>query len=469
MTVLWIAIGLISLVVAAVILGCHGRASRTAPQARAEFDLSVYKDQLAEVDRDVQRGVLGEEQASAARTEIERRILTLADAAERAATPSGRVQGDVTSPLAIGLALAVPSAALAIYATLGAPQIPNVPYAARDIPAETREAEERRQFQEMETLAERLAKRLEAEPDNVQGWMLLSRSYATMGRLENAVAAMKKAYALAPDDPNVLVQYAEVQISGENNAITESVRVLFEKAQAIDPRNARARYYLGLAKAQADDVHGAVQDWVDLIAISPGNAPWLATVRAQIAAASKELGVDPGSFKPSAAAQALASAGSAPGIPGPSREDVESAKQMSPEDRQEMIRGMVQRLADRLEENPDDPEGWRRLTRAYLVLGERTKAEYARNQEAKARDRLSSTGSGPGIPGPSREDVEAANRMSAQDRTAMIRGMVQRLADRLAENPNDAEGWRRLAGAYRVLGETAKAEDAEARAKAAEK
>lgn len=384
MTVLWIAIGLISLSVAAVIFRRLDRADGTGLPERAGFDLSVYEDQLAEVDRDLRRGVLDEDQAGAAKTEIERRILTLADAAERDAAPSAARSGRV-SPLAIGLALAAPSAALGIYAALGSPQAPNVPYAQRDIPAEIRQADERRRIQEMDGLAERLATRLETEPGNVRGWILLGRSYAAMGRLEDAISAMQRAYGLAPDDPNVLIQYAETLIPGQNNAITDDIRALFNRALALDPRNPRARYYLALAKAQADDVRGAIQDWVDLTAISPPNAPWLTTVRPQIIAASKELGVDPDSFKPSAAALAMGPPPDTPAIPGPSREDVEAASRMSAQDRTAMIRGMVQRLADRLAENPDDAEGWRRLAGAYRVLGEEAKAKDAETRAKAAK------------------------------------------------------------------------------------
>ena len=382
MTLLWVLIGLISLIVCAVIFRTLVRQKNVAPLARADFDVTVYKDQLLELDRDMQRGILNADEATAARTEIERRILTLADDAEATTKQAEELKPGALSPATIGLALITPSAALVAYIVLGTPELPNLPYAERDIAAETRQVAERRRAQETEALAQRLAKRLQTEPDNLQGWMLLSNYHATSGRTTEALTAIKKAHDLAPDNPYVLLQYAEALIPTQNNIVSAQASDLFNKALAADPRNPRARYYLALAKAQANDVRGAIQDWVDLISISPPDAPWLTTVRSQIVAASKELDVDPRSFEPSAAALAMGPSPSEPTAPGPSRQDVEAASQMTAEERQAMIRSMVQRLADRLEEKPDDPEGWRRLANAYRVLGEDAKAAEA---EARAK------------------------------------------------------------------------------------
>ena len=382
MTLLWVLIGLISLIVCAVIFRTLVRQKNVAPLARADFDVTVYKDQLLELDRDMQRGILNADEATAARTEIERRILTLADDAEATTKQVEELRPGALSPATVGLALITPSAALVAYIVLGTPELPNLPYAERDIAAETRQVAERRRAQETDALAQRLAKRLQTEPDNLQGWMLLSNYHATSGRTTEALTAIKKAHDLAPDNPYVLLQYAEALIPTQNNIVSAQASDLFNKALAADPRNPRARYYLALAKAQANDVRGAIQDWVDLISISPPDAPWLTTVRSQIVAASKELGVDPRSFEPSAAALAMGPSPSEPTAQGPSRQDVEAASQMTAEERQAMIRGMVQRLADRLEEKPDDPKGWRRLANAYRVLGENAKAAEA---EARAK------------------------------------------------------------------------------------
>ena len=144
-----------------------------------------------------------------------------------------------------------------------------------------------------------------------------------------------------------------------------------------DRREPRARYYIGVAKAQAGDFKGAAQEWTDLIALSPADAEWTPMVRGQIEALAKELGVKPNSFAPSATAQALAKgappapAASSPKMPAPPAAAL-------PAGQEEMILGMVERLAGRLKDNPDDAEGWRMLARSYEVLGETDKAKEAR-------------------------------------------------------------------------------------------
>jgi len=144
--------------------------------------------------------------------------------------------------------------------------------------------------------------------------------------------------------------------------------------------------------------------------------------------------------------------------PGPSAADVDAAGQMSPENRDKMIRGMVAGLAARLEKNPDDVAGWQRLANAYRVLGDDKKAAEA---AAHVPPRAAAA-----APGPQPADIAATAKMSPEERQTMIRGMVDGLAARLQQNPGDAAGWQRLANAYRVLGEDQKAADAAARAAA---
>jgi cytochrome c-type biogenesis protein CcmH len=144
-----------------------------------------------------------------------------------------------------------------------------------------------------------------------------------------------------------------------------------------------------------------------------------------------------------------------------------AAAQMSPEDRQQMIRGMVENLAQRLEQNPDDAAGWERLANAYRVLGETAKADEAAKRAASAKGgKPAASPAQPAAPGPSSADLEAAAQLSDEQRTEMIRSMVESLAQRLEQNPDDASGWLRLGRSYRVLGEPKKAEDALTRAAA---
>lgn len=373
---LWIAIGAMCMVATGAIILGVGRARGGKNAVRADYDLSVYKDQLAELDRDLERGVLNETEAAAARTEIERRILTLSDQAAEAGAHGARPQNSWLATVSIGIC--VSGAALALYLHLGSPHLPNVPYTARNIEAEKSAETDRRQAGEMSKLADKLAARLKAEPDNIRGWLLLGRSYLSLNREADALVALKTAYELDPLNAAVIVEYAEALILTDKNRVSDKAMALLERALNADPRNPRARYYLAQGLAQKGNLKGALQGWIDLVAVSPDAAPWLASVGAQITAVAKDLNVNPNTFSPSPAAQALGKpqpmGPPIAGAPGPSKEDVEAASQMSAQDRTEMIRGMVQRLADRLKENPDDIAGWRRLLQAYRVLGDDEKA-----------------------------------------------------------------------------------------------
>ena len=461
MSGLWITIAAISVFVAAGIAWAMTRAGSGQVARRADYDLSVFKDQLAEVDRDLERGVLGETEAKAARTEIERRILAIADDKDGDGAPAPGTSKFRPSTLAISLL--IPVAAVALYLHLGAPSVPNAPYAARNIAAEQKVTEDSQRAGEMGKLAASLAKRLAVEPNNIKGWLLLGRSYLALNRDEDAVAALKKAHDLNPANTEITVEYAEVMILANRQRINDEAAALLTQVAKAEPSNPRALFYLGLRKAQQSDLKGALQDWVNLVALSPKGSAWLPSVRQQIAAVGRELGVDPASVEPTVKPVAAA----APSMPssspaGPSADDVKAAAEMSADDRNEMIRGMVQRLADRLKENPDDLAGWQRLLKAYRVLGDEKKAAEVEARIKALQERPAASPP----PQPTQEQVDAAAGMGIKDRNEMIRGMVQRLADRLKENPDDLAGWQRLLKAYRVLGDENKAAEVEARIKA---
>jgi len=393
MTLLWTATGVVTLFVV-VVLAMALLRRRDGGARRLDYDLAVYKDQLKELERDLERGAISEADADAGRTEIERRILAVADAAEAEA-------GGGDSPgrrriTAAAVAVAVPVMSFALYWHLGSPEYPNVPHAKRNIAAETEARRAREQATEMTSLAAKLAARLEAEPGNVKGWLLLGRTYLTLEREADAIKALRRAAALAPEDPDVAVELAEALVLTNDRKVIEEARQLFTQALSRDARRPRARYYLALADAQAGNLKAALQGWVDLLAVSPDGAPWRPTVEASIARAAKELKIGPAGVQPTLAAKLLGPPKAPPPAaaptqspetdtagtqaPGPTREQMEAAQGMSAGDRAEMIRGMVQRLADKLKDNPDDLAGWQRLARAYRVLGETAKAEAADKQ-----------------------------------------------------------------------------------------
>jgi cytochrome c-type biogenesis protein CcmH len=152
--------------------------------------------------------------------------------------------------------------------------------------------------------------------------------------------------------------------------VTPSAQALFEQVVKADASEPRARFYLGLAEAQAGRTREALAMWRSLELDSPADAAWLPAVRDMIASVAGEAGIDPASVSAMSTAPISKTA-------GPTGDDVAAAQSMSPPEQQTMIREMVEGLAQRLAANPNDLEGWRRLGRSYLVLGEPTKAQQA--------------------------------------------------------------------------------------------
>ena len=221
-----------------------------------------------------------------------------------------------------------------------------------------------------------MAQRLQQNPDDLEGWLLLARSLTALERHGEAVTAWRQAVRLSGNDAENAGSLAESLVQSANGVVTPEARATLERVRAAEPFDPRALFYLGLAEAQAGNAAAALQMWTDLIAVSPANAPWLSTVRARIRQTAAEARIDPATIKPSAdAARFAAAASQAPR--GPSAADVEAMQRMPPEQRQQAIRGMVEGLAARLEAQPNDPEGWRRLGRAWRTLGERDKAKAA--------------------------------------------------------------------------------------------
>jgi cytochrome c-type biogenesis protein CcmH len=382
--VIWAVAIALALAVAAALGAPLLRAPR-AGAARRDYDLAVYREQLRELDRDVASGVIPATEAKAARAEIARRMLAADAAREGDAAPPGMLAG-----VALSAALVAPLAALALYAALGRPAMPARPYAERAPERAAQQADAK----QMDEMVAGLRAKLAQAPDDDAGWALLARSLGVMERWNEALEAWRKALALAGAGagPAERSAYGEAAVMAANGVVTPEAREAFARVREAMPDDPRAAFYLGLARAQGGDPHGALQEWTDLIARSPADAPWIPAVRERIAETSRSAGIDPATLRPSAdAARAGAVAAlpaappprPAPGAPrGPTADQVEAAQGMNPEQRQQMIRGMVEQLAARLESEPDDLEGWRRLARARAVLGERERAVEAARRAA---------------------------------------------------------------------------------------
>ena len=357
-----ILIGIGSVVVAAILALPLLRTRKTLAD-RSEYDLRVYRQQLADIDADIARGAVSEEEGESVRLEVERRMLKAARTQPKTAT--------VATPrriVAVAVIVAVPALSITLYQFQGRPDLPDQPFAERtpsNGPDRARIA----------ALLEKVEQHLKEDPQDKRGWQLLGQSYLSLGDTAKAAETFGRASKLFPDDVDMQSAFAEALVADSDGVVGPEAKRIFETVTAADSTVVAARYYLALADLQAGDAKAAYDKWRALAVASPANAPWLDNVQRGLDAAAKELGT-----KPEKATELAKAETAAP--PGPSKEQVEAAQSMTPEQRQQFIRSMVERLASRLQQSPNDLDGWLRLGQAYTVLGERDKASDA-YQKAK--------------------------------------------------------------------------------------
>ena len=242
---------------------------------------------------------------------------------------------------------------------------------------------------DVDTMITRLAARLEKEPNDGEGFRMLGWSYVMTGKPDKAIAPYQRALKLLPGNALVHSGYGEAMTGVAGGTVTAQAKAEFDRAVAIDPADPRARHFLALSQAQHGQEREALEKWIVLANSGAADAPWQADVRRQIDTYSKKLGVDVSARLKQPAPTAAAAA---PGtLPPPDPAAVQAAGQMSAADRQAMIDGMVDGLAKKLKANPDNPEGWVKLLRSRMVLGQ---PEQAGNELKAARKALNGNPAG---------------------------------------------------------------------------
>ena len=327
--------------------------------------VAAYRAQFEELERDLAAGLIDAERAEALRTEISRRLLAADSQGPGAEVPSSpglassSASGRRRPILAIALMIAVPVTALGLYIATGSPDTPSQPLADRD-PAE------RGAYEALIADIDRLARAAQDDPEDAATLTELGDRLMQLDRPAEAAQAYGRAVGLTGGDPDITSAYGEALVSADSGTVTAQALAAFEAVLDRRPSDPRARYYLGLARAQAGDDDGALARWTALVADSPADAPWLPAVRRQVTAAAERQGLDVAAIMPEPAPAA-----------GPSQGDMDAAAAMAPEDRDAMVRSMVDGLAARLEDNPRDIQGWQRLGQSYLVIGETEEAARA--------------------------------------------------------------------------------------------
>jgi cytochrome c-type biogenesis protein CcmH len=316
-------------------------------------DVEVYRDQLDEIGRDRAAGLIGESEAEAARIEVSRRLLAAAGASEPAAAGDSPWRRRATALAAL---IALPLGAVALYALLGSPGLPGQPQAARrETPAEQRSIAE---------LVARVEAHLENNPQDGHGWEVIGPVYMRLGRYEDAVKARRNVLRLLGPTDTREADLGEALTGASNGVVTAEAKAAFERALRLKPDDFRARYFIGLAAEQDGRPKEAAERWRNLLASAPVDASWIGFVQESLRR------VDPGASSPSPR--------------GPSADDIAAAGELSPEQRAVMVQAMVDRLAERLKNDGSDVEGWLRLVRAYMVLGDRDRAHAAASDARRA-------------------------------------------------------------------------------------
>lgn len=343
---LWFIFAFMTAAALFAVLWPLGRQPRAA---RGGSDLVVYKDQLQEIDRDRAAGLIGEAEAEAARLEVSRRLLAAADPPLNTSESSAVTAAAQRRRRAAAIAALVilPLGPIGLYMALGSPDIPAQPAFAR---VKTPKGQE-----SIASLVSQVEQHLDRNPTDGAGWELIAPVYMRLGRFGDAVEARRKALTLNGESAVREADLGEALAAQANGVVTAEAKQAFERALAQDGHEPKARYFLGLAEEQDGRSDQAASMWRALLADAPADAPWAPFVRESLARVS----------------------GTPTQEAGPSASDVAAAANMSDEERREMVRSMVGRLAARLHGNGGDVEGWLRLMRAYVVLGDRDKAKDA--------------------------------------------------------------------------------------------
>lgn len=357
MTMLWASISILTLLVLGMLAIPLLRRQNDNKPTTADYDVAVYKSQLVEVEREAARGAFSPEEAEASRAEISRRLLA-ADSKSKSTAQTSEPESELSMKFMAALvALLVGIASIALYLELGNPALLSNPLAFREVERAQAQAEAAA-VGGMDDVIDKLEAKLAVDPNSVEGWMLLGRSYLTINRLDKSLESYAKAVSVDRTHLGLLSTYGEVMVMDAQGSILEPAMAIFREALALDDNDVRARFYLAQGDYQVGRPVQALEAYIALANSAPANAPWQPMVREAATEIANELDMDVSSRLPEASE-----------TNGPDANDMAAAAEMEEGDRQAMIEGMVAKLSERLEGEPDNLEGWMRLGQSYMVLG----------------------------------------------------------------------------------------------------
>lgn len=383
---LWVSFAILTAAVVAFLLRPLRQAQGPAAIASEAADVAVYRDQLKELDAERERGLIPANEHASARAEIARRLIKRAGKAESIAAEAK--QAGENSRFArrtyATMAALLPILGVALYLGMGSPHLPAQPFAARDTGPGSDIA--------IAGLIQRVEERLREHPEDGQGWDVIAPVYLRIGRYPEAAHAYAEANRLQGESDRRLLGFAEATLLAESGVVTEPVRAAALRLLQLDATHVQPRVWLALAREQDGDLAGAVADYRKLLSGAPEDAPWRDAVAERLLLVQARLRGDQVEAQP--APGSADAPQSAPPKDGEASVDPADVSTMSREQQDAFVGDMVARLAARLEETPQDIEGWLRLARAYKVLGRdddarlaivKARAAFAGDEEALGR------------------------------------------------------------------------------------
>jgi len=317
---IWLIFAIMTAAVLAALSMPLWQAGAEVAPGRDRYDRAVFRDQLAELERDRARGAIGAAEADAAGNEISRRLIQAARPDAGPATGRAGVVGLIGAVL-------VPLVAIPLYLNSGMPRLADVPLAAR--------LEKAVENQDFAALVAKVERHLAQNPDDIKGWKVLAPAYKREQRWQDAANAYANIVRLSQSDAVMIAEYGEMLVFANDGMVTAAAARAFTAALQADAKLPKARFFTALALKQEGKKDAARQSFEALLAESPADATFRPMVEAEL--------------------QDLATSG----------------------DRQAMIRAMVDGLEERLKTDAGDLDGWQRLIRSRAVLKEMDKARAA--------------------------------------------------------------------------------------------
>lgn len=315
------------------------------------FERAVYRDQLQELERDAERGVINDKEKDSALNEVSRRLLSVQSNIKNA--PSAAGSNKPTIVVAVMSVVAVTAFSGLLYEKLGSPKIPDQPQKARIANAQKNG--------DMNAMILQVQRFLEKNPNDIKGWRVLAPALMRTRRYAEASEAFVKIMKLDKPTPPILVDYAESVLHVNKGAANKQVRKALQAAIAMDKNYSKARVYWALTLERDGLRKEALQQWLILKGLDLKNIELQAAVQRHIVELKGPR----------------SNAGETAKLPTLDKDQRDAAAAMTPKQRQAMIASMVERLAGRLKENGKDLGGWQRLIRARMVLGQKDAAVAA--------------------------------------------------------------------------------------------